>query len=309
MSVMQFGQVAVLMGGWSAERAISLSSGAAVLAALKDRDIDAHGVDVGRDLCQVLVQGGFHRAFNVVHGRGGEDGVLQGVLELLELPYTGSGVLASALTMNKIMTKQLWRAVGLPTPEAMVLSEATEPAAVVRQLGLPLIIKPALEGSSIGVAKVATQDQLVHTWAHAATLGGPVLAERWIEGREYTVGIIAGEPLPVIRLETPRAFYDYEAKYLATDTGYHCPCGLVPAWEQALQALALKAFVVTGATAWGRVDLMLDGHDAPWLIEVNTIPGMTDHSLLPMAARAAGLTFEDLVMRILASASLKGQGS
>ena len=300
----RLGRVAVLMGGWSAEREISFKSGQAVLSALRAQGIEADGIDVNRQVIETLAGSHYDRVFVALHGRGGEDGVIQGVLELLQLPYTGSGVLASALCMNKLMTKQLWRGAELSTPDYCLLMANLDSEGVVRQLGLPLIVKPALEGSSIGLSKVEHADQLENAWQEAARFEGPVLAEQWIEGTEYTVAILENEALPVIRLETPRAFYDFEAKYHAADTHYHCPSGLPEPLEQHVCALALNAFKVTGATGWGRVDLMIDQAAKPWLIEINTAPGMTDHSLVPMAAAAAGIDFESLVRRILEGSGL-----
>lgn len=301
-----FGKVAVLMGGWSAEREVSLRSGAEVLKALRAADVDAHGVDVGRDILDVLARERYDRAFIVLHGRGGEDGVIQGALEVLGLPYTGSGVAGSALGMNKLLTKRLWRGAGLPTPDFRVLEQDTDPRAVVDALGLPLIVKPALEGSSIGMTKVSQLEELGQAQETAAGCGGPVFAEHWVRGAEYTVAILDGQALPPIRLETPRSFYDYEAKYQADDTLYHCPCGLPADEEASLQRLALDAFNAVSGEGWGRVDLMRDGQGGAWLIEVNTVPGMTDHSLVPMAARAAGLDFQALVVRILATTLTPG---
>jgi len=307
MNPRAFGKVAVLLGGWSAEREISLISGGEVLKALQAAGVDAHGIDAGRDVLEVLKAGGFDRVFNMLHGRGGEDGVIQGALELIGLPCTGSGVLGSAVSMDKLMTKRLWRGAGLPTPDYQVLDGDTDWVVVASGLGLPLIVKPALEGSSIGMSKVETVGDLPEAYARAAACGGPVFAERWVTGTEYTAAILEGEPLPLIRLETPRAFYDYEAKYKAETTRYHVPCGLEAAVEQRFQSLALQAFEAVGARGWGRVDLMVDRVGVPWLIEVNTVPGMTDHSLVPMAARAAGLDFQALVLRILAGTLASGE--
>ncbi|MFN2348724.1 MAG: D-alanine--D-alanine ligase [Thioalkalivibrio sp.] len=300
MSQAHFGKVAVLMGGWSAEREISLNSGGQVLKALQDAGVDAHGIDADRNVLEVLKAGGFDRVFNMLHGRGGEDGVIQGCLELIGLPYTGSGVLGSAVGMDKLVTKRLWRGAGLPTPDYQVLDAHSKWDVVASGIGLPLIVKPALEGSSIGMSKVESVGQLPEAYAAAAACGWPVFAERWVVGAEYTAAILGGETLPLIRLETPRAFYDYEAKYRADTTRYHCPCGLEAPVEQRLQTMALQAFEAVGARGWGRVDLMLDRVGVPWFIEVNTVPGMTDHSLVPMAARAAGMDFQSLVLRILA---------
>ena len=299
-----FGKVAVLMGGDSAEREISLRSGAAVLAALQQRGVDAHGIDAGPDVLRQLESDAFDRAFIILHGRGGEDGVIQGALERIGLPYTGSGVLGSALGMDKYRTKALWRGLGLPTPESVLLGDAADLAAA-GALGYPLMVKPSREGSSIGMTKVEDAQQLQQAWETARRYDASVLVERWILGREYTASVLLGEALPLIRLETPHTFYDYEAKYHADTTRYHCPCGLPPAQEAELQALCLQAFNAVGAEGWGRVDLMLDEQQQPWLIEVNTVPGMTDHSLVPMSARAAGIEFDELVMRILAT-SLRG---
>ncbi|EHQ51412.1 D-alanine--D-alanine ligase [Ectothiorhodospira sp. PHS-1] len=301
-----FGKVAVLMGGRSAEREVSLRSGRAVLQALLSAGVDAHGIDVGRDVLEVLARGAYDRAFIILHGRGGEDGVIQGALELLDMPYTGTGVAGSAVGMNKLMSKRLWRGADLPTPDYRVLESGFDPVAVVDALGLPLIVKPALEGSSIGMSRVNRVEDLSAAFEVAAACGGPVFAERWITGREFTAAILDGEPLPLIRLETPRSFYDYEAKYAAEDTRYHCPCGLDPEAEATVQALALAAFEGVSGRGWGRVDLMMDAGGKAWVIEVNTVPGMTDHSLVPMAARAAGLDFQALVMKILATSLTPG---
>lgn len=296
-----FGKVAVLMGGWSSEREISLKSGAAVLAALRERGVEAEGVDVQRDTVLERLQGGrFERAFIILHGPGGEDGVIQGALDILGLPYTGSGVLASALAMDKWRTKQLLSGGGIPTPEYMMLDEEADLRYVAATLGLPLMVKPALEGSSIGMTKVEDEDELFTAYERAAQYAGPVLAERWVSGAEYTVAVLGEQALPLIRLETPRGFYDYQAKYISDDTRYHCPSGLPEQDEARLQRLALSAFKAIGACGWGRVDILCDEQQKPYVIEINTIPGMTDHSLVPMAARAAGIEFDELVYRILA---------
>ena len=293
------GRVAVLMGGWSAEREISLRSGREVLAGLQARGVDAHAVDAGRDVVAVLEGGGYDRAFVALHGRGGEDGVIQAGLELLGLPYTGSGVLGSALAMDKLRSKQVWRGAGLPTPEYMELRPDTALEDVVAALGLPLIVKPAHEGSSIGMTRVNSADELAAARDEAARFDGDILAERWITGEEYTVSLLGDEVLPAIRLETPRTFYDFAAKYEADDTRYHCPCGLAGDALAELNALSVEAFRALCGRGWGRVDVMRDAEGTFWLLEVNTIPGMTDHSLVPMAAAAAGLSFEELVWRIL----------
>ncbi len=301
-----FGKVAVLMGGRSAEREISLSSGTAVLAALQSKDIDAHGVDVSDNVLMDLQAGEFDRAFIILHGRGGEDGVMQGALETIGMPYTGSGVLGSALGMDKLRCKQLWQGAGMPTPIYAEADEASNFAELVDVLGLPLIVKPACEGSSIGMNKVADPSQLAHAVREAASSDDSVLVEQWIEGPEYTVAILNGEALPAIRLQTPNAFYDFAAKYQASDTVYHCPCGLSEDKEAQLQKLAVQAFNLVGAHGWGRVDFMADGAGDFYLLEVNTVPGMTDHSLVPMAAQAASLSFENLVWRVLETSLGKG---
>ncbi len=293
-----FGKVAVLMGGNSAEREVSLKSGKAVLEALLARGVDAHGVDTAEGMFEQLKQGGYDRAFIVLHGRGGEDGVAQGALETLEIPYTGSGVAGSALGMDKYRCKLLWRGLGFPTPPfVMVADEDDLENADV--LGYPLMVKPVHEGSSIGMARVESREALHRAWAQAREYDRQVMVEKWVTGQEYTVSILRDEALPLIRLETPHAFYDYEAKYSADTTRYICPCGLPEAKESELQQLALDAFAAVGANGWGRVDMMLDQEERPWLIEVNTVPGMTDHSLVPMAAREKGIGFEELVWRIL----------
>ncbi len=287
------------MGGLSAEREVSLNSGARIVQALQARDLDVVGVDADRNVLRRLQELAADRAFIALHGRWGEDGVIQGALEVAGIPYTGSGVLGSALAMDKLRTKIMWQGAGIPTPEYRLLTEEAELAGVARELGLPLFVKPSLEGSSIGVTKVTTQQQLSHAWRDAREYGTDVLAERCIEGPELTVAILGDEALPIIRLETPRTFYDYTAKYEADSTKYNCPSGLDADFELALQQQSLRAFQVLGCSGWGRVDLMLDAHNAPYFLEVNTVPGMTDHSLVPMAARAKGMEFEQLVRRIL----------
>lgn len=291
------GRVAVLMGGNSSEREVSLKSGAAVLDGLHKAGVDAVPFDPAEEEIGELQK--FDRAFIVLHGKGGEDGVIQGVLESLHIPYTGSGVLASALAMDKLKTKQLWMGIGLPTPPFVVLHSVGDLSGVADKLGFPLMIKPVCEGSSIGMAKVNSADELQTAWAKAGDFSGDVIAEKWVEGEEYTVAILGNEPLPVIRLRTPHGFYDYDAKYSAEDTEYLSPCGLDESMEKSLQAVALKAFDSLGCEGWGRVDIMVDRHGEPWLLEVNTVPGMTDHSLVPMAAREAGMTFSRLVGQIL----------
>ena len=299
----QFGKVAVLMGGLSAEREISLQSGKAVLTALQNKGVDAHAVDVGENIITELDAGNYQRAFIALHGRGGEDGSMQGLLEIMKLPYTGSGVMASSLAMDKLKTKQIWQAMGLPTPDFTVIDSRKSCQQALATLGLPLIIKPVLEGSSIGMSKVEDKEELIPAWQKAQQCGGTVIAERWIEGDEYTAALLDDQVLPMIKLKTSHKFYDYDAKYDADDTQYICPCGLSDERESALAELAKKAFDAVDASAWGRVDFMIDEKNQPWLIEVNTVPGMTGHSLVPMAAKQAGLSFDDLVLRILATAS------
>ena len=303
----RYGRVAVLLGGTAAERAISLRSGAAVLQALQAAGVRAEPFDPGERPLTELV--GFDRVFNALHGRGGEDGVIQGALEMLGIPYTGSGVLGAALSMDKLRTKQIWQAMGLPTPAYQPVTAQSEPAALVAALGLPLAIKPAREGSSLGMSRITEAGQIPAAIEAALRLDPQVLAESWISGAEYTATILGDQALPLIRLETPRSFYDYEAKYAADDTRYLCPCGLPAAQEARLQQLALTAFAALDCHGWGRVDLMLDAAGGPWLLEVNAVPGMTDHSLVPMSARAAGLDFQALVLRILDTASAPADGS
>ncbi|MCK5723644.1 MAG: D-alanine--D-alanine ligase [Gammaproteobacteria bacterium] len=295
-----FGKVAVLMGGWSAEREVSLNSGDAVLTALLEKKIDAYKIDVKREsIFDDLKKGQFDRVFIILHGPGGEDGVIQSVLEILQLPYTGSGVLASALAMDKLRCKELLQGSGLPTPVYMKLEETTDMSYVGATLGFPIMVKPALEGSSIGMTKVEEETGLNKAWQVAAEYGDSVLAEQWVHGDEYTVAIVGQTALPVIRLETKRDFYDYAAKYIDDDTQYHCPCGLDAEEESQLQRLALSAFDAVGAKGWGRVDFMCNEDGKPSVIEINTIPGMTSHSLVPMAAKANGFSFADLVFNIL----------
>ncbi len=298
-SAKEFGRVAVLMGGAAAEREVSLRSGNAVLKALLDRGVDAVGLDVGENLVEPLLQSKYDRVFNIIHGRGGEDGVLQGALEALGIPYTGSGVLASALAMDKLRTKLCWLGARLPTPGWMLLEKDDDLTRCAEQLGFPLIVKPANEGSSIGMSRAGNFDELKQAWKVAAQYNCSVFAEVWVVGKEYTAAVLNGQPLPLIRLETPNAFYDFDAKYRADTTRYHCPCGLDGQTEAALQELAVKACQVLGVKGWGRVDLLVDEENRPWLIEVNTVPGMTDHSLVPMAAKANGIEFDELVWRIL----------
>lgn len=297
----EFGRVAVMMGGTAAEREVSLTSGAAVYSALKNQGVDATAIDVTGNPIAELETGKFHRIFNIIHGRGGEDGVLQGVLEVLGLPYTGSGVMASALSMDKLRTKLCWRGAGLPTPAWCLLKSEQDIDECIAQIGLPVIVKPAQEGSSIGMSKANNKAELHQAYELAAQYQCDVYAEAWVVGREYTVAVLAGEALPVIRLETPNAFYDYDAKYKANTTQYHCPCGLSEVQEKELQTLAINACEVLSVEGWARVDVFIDESGLAQLIEVNTVPGMTDHSLVPMAAKQLGMSFDELVWRILES--------
>ncbi|MEY4767851.1 MAG: hypothetical protein RL637_490 [Pseudomonadota bacterium] len=294
-----FGRVAVLMGGMASERDISLRSGQAVLQALCQQQVDAVAVDIGDNPLTALHNHSFDRAFNCVHGRGGEDGILPALLELLQLPYTGSGVLASALAMDKLKTKLCWRGQNLPTPAWIKIDSSDQLSDCIQQLGLPLMVKPASEGSSIGMNKAHTLQELYQAVVEAQRYGSEVYVEQWVHGDEYTVGILDGLALPVIRLQTDQPFYDYVAKYQASTTQYHCPCGLSIVEEQRLQKLALIAANTLGVKGWGRVDVFIDQQNQAQLIEVNTVPGMTDHSLVPMAAAKAGIDFGELVWRIL----------
>lgn len=299
----EFGKVAVLMGGNSVERDISLKSGQAILKALLEQDINAVAIDTADNhFVTQLIESNFNHAFIALHGRGGEDGSLQGLLEHLGLPYTGSGVLASSLAMDKYRTKQLWQGMGLPTPASFLLETKSHFNEVIAQLGWPLMIKPSLEGSSVGITKVTTLSELAQAWEVASQFNCEVIAERYISGLEYTAAILQDTVLPLIRLETPRTFYDFKAKYSDTETTYLCPCGLPPEQEKKLQELAMQAFKAVGAQGWGRVDFLCDHTGQPWLLEVNTIPGMTTRSLVPMAAKANGFSFNELVWRILATA-------
>ncbi len=294
-----FGRVAVLLGGRSAEREVSLNSGGFIHAALKRQGVDAHAVDAAGDVIELLRNGRFDRVFIALHGRFGEDGVIQGTLEAMGLPYTGSGVLGNALGMDKLRTKQLWTALGLPTLPYMVLREPADLQAAVHTLGLPMAVKPAEEGSSIGVFRVDDAAQLQTAWQQAAAFDCPVMAEPWMTGGEYTGAVLQGAALPLVRMEAAGAFYDYEAKYLSDATRYYCPCGLAAERERELGALMLRAFDAIGGSGWGRVDFVLDNEGQPWLLEANTVPGMTDHSLVPMAAKAIGMDYDALCWRIL----------
>ena len=299
--VRALGRVAVFMGGDSAEREVSLKSGKAVLAALVSAGIDAYAVDVRGCLLQTVDKPDFDRVFIALHGRGGEDGTLQAILSQAGIPYTGSEVLASALAMDKLRTKYVLEGCGLPTPKFRTMSDASQASQLIQELRVPLSVKPSREGSSIGIRKVHNAAELADAYEAAAALDNLVLVEEWIEGPEFTVSILQDRALPAIGLSasTDHVFYDYDAKYLADDTRYRIPCGLAPDDEVRLQQIALDAFRVVGCRTWGRVDVMQDSDGGFWLLEVNTVPGMTDHSLVPMAARAAGISFEELVVRIL----------
>ena len=300
LDVKAFGRVAVLYGGKSAEREVSLKSGTAVIDARTSAGVDVVAIDVGDDLLDRLQNEKIDRAFIILHGRGGEDGSMQGLLECLGIPYTGSGILASALAMDKLRTKQVWQSLGIPTPRHAVLASESDCLQASTELGFPLIVKPAHEGSSIGMAKVNSAEELIAAWQDAAQYDSQVLVEQWIHGPEFTIAVLRGQVLPPIALGTPHVFYDYDAKYIANDTQYRIPCGLDSAKEQELIDLTARACDAVGIEGWGRLDVMQDEQGRFWLLEVNTAPGMTDHSLVPMAARAAGLDFQQLVLAILA---------
>jgi D-alanine-D-alanine ligase len=295
----EFGRVAVLFGGTSSEREISLLSGNACLAALQKRGVDAHAFDPRDKPLGELIAGRFDRVFIALHGPGGEDGTVQGALEFLGLPYTGSGVMGSAIGMDKLRTKRLGQAVGIPTTEYMLLRTPDDLDNCIERLGLPLIVKPATQGSSVGMTKVEKASELAAAYQAAALLEPTVFAEAWITGAEYTVAVLQGRALPSIRIETPATFYDYQAKYFRNDTQYFCPSGLSAEAEKHLASLALATFGAVGAEGWGRADFMMDKKGKPYLLEINTVPGMTDHSLVPMAARALGIDFEQLVWQVL----------
>ena len=307
----RFGRVAVLLGGTSSEREVSLDSGRNVLEALRRRGVDAHPVDGIPALLAALrsPDGGFDRVFNILHGNrgGGEDGVLQGLLDALGIPYTGSGVLGSALSMDKIRTKQVWLSLGLPTPAYVSLQRGEDVVAAAHKLGLPVIVKPACEGSSVGITRCFKDADLAAAVELAARYDGPLLVEQLIQGEEYTVGVLGTEALPSIRIVPAGEYYDYHAKYVAEDTQYLCP-GLTGAAEQELAGLTLAAFFAVGCSGWGRVDFMRDRAGRPWLLEVNTAPGMTSHSLVPKAARQRGIEFDELVWRVLET-SCRGQAA
>lgn len=299
-----YGKVAVLFGGASAEREVSLMSGRAVLAALQRAGVDAHAFDPAQRDVHALKEEGFARAFIALHGRGGEDGTVQGALELMGIPYTGSGVMASALSMDKWRTKMVWQAAGLPTPRYVLLDEHTDWEAVAAELGLPIFVKPVHEGSSMGATKVTAAGQLKAAWELAARYDKLVMAEEFIAGAELTAPFLGERALPLIRIVAPDGNYDYQHKYFTDDTRYDCPCGLPQAQERALQALIMHSAKVLGCRGWGRVDLILTDDGQPYLLEMNTAPGMTGHSLVPMSAQVAGLSFEQLCLAILAEACL-----
>lgn len=300
-NVAKFGKVAVLIGGISAEREVSLDSGAAVLKGLLAKGVDAHAVDAHPDNIGTLKERGFDRAFIVLHGRWGEDGVVQGALQSIGLPYTGSGVLGCALAMDKVRSKQVWQSLGLPTAKYRVLKSAADLNGLIDELGLPIFLKPAREGSSVGVGKVNHADELLAAYNATALVGDDVLAEQFIAGAELTVSIVRDQALPIIRMATDNEFYDYEAKYKSDDTQYFCPAGLSDQQETDIRALAERAFEALDCSVWGRVDVMLNAQGEPLLLEVNTVPGMTSHSLVPMAAAQTGISFDDLVVDILAT--------
>ena len=294
-----FGKVAVLLGGRSAEREISLKSDHAVLAALLRCGVDAHPFDPSQQHMEALLEQGFNRVHIALHGRYGEDGTVQGALELMGIPYTGSGVMASALAMDKWRTKLLWEASGISTPHHLLINDQSDFDRVARELGLPLIVKPAREGSTIGLSKVGDAKDLPDAWRVAAEHDALVLAEQFIEGTELTAAILGDVALPLVRIEVENGLYDYQAKYISNQTRYFCPSGVSRQQEHEIQAQALRAHRILGCEGWGRVDVILDKSGQPYFLETNTSPGMTDHSLVPMAAKAVGISFDELVLRIL----------
>ncbi|MFC3626588.1 D-alanine--D-alanine ligase [Vogesella amnigena] len=298
----QFGKVAVVMGGSSAEREVSLMSGSGVLAALQSKGVDAHKFDPSEQPLSALQEEGFSRVFNILHGPFGEDGTLQGALEAMGMPYTGCGVLASAICMDKWRTKLLWKGAGLPIPAFELLNDNSDFAAIEQQLGLPIFVKPSTEGSSIGVTKVKNAGELKAAYEEARKYDSIVIAEQFIGGGEFTCAVIDDKAYPTIKIEPATEFYDYQAKYFRDDTVYRCPSGLAPEVEQRARELALQAFRVLGCRGWARVDFLMDEQGGIYLLEVNTNPGMTSHSLVPMAARAEGLGYEDLCVKVLAAA-------
>ena len=295
----EFGRVALLHGGWAAEREVSLVSGKAVHEAMQRLGLDVTLIDATRENVLTLRAQKFDRAFNILHGAGGEDGVVQAALELQGIRYTGSGVLASALAMDKLRTKQIWDSAGIPSAPHVLLDESSDFDAVVGQLGLPIFVKPATEGSSIGMTKVKKAGELKAAYELARKYCPLVLAEKFIAGREFTAAVLGQQVLPFVWIEPAGEYYDYHAKYVSDETRYHCPSGIAPALQQTIGELALKAFNVLGARGWGRVDFILDAGNRPWFLELNTVPGMTSHSLVPMAAKVAGIGFDQLVWKIL----------
>ena len=305
MNARDFGKVAVLLGGKSSEREISLMSGTAVLEALQRQGVDAHAFDTGqRNLADLAVEK-FDRAFVILHGRWGEDGTIQGALDLMGVPYTGSGVMACALAMDKWRTKLVWQAAGIPTPRFEMLRASSNFAATARELGVPMIIKPAREGSTIGLSKVNDAKEFEAAYGEAAKYDPLVMAEQFIDGPELTAASLGDESLPLVRIEAPGHNYDYNAKYFSDETQYFCPAGIAADLEDRVRRLCADAYRIIGCSGWGRVDVMLDADDQPWVLEVNTVPGMTGHSLVPMAAKATGLSFDQLVMRILEGAHVE----
>lgn len=298
------GKVAVLMGGTSAEREISLLSGRAVLAALQEKGVNAHAFDPAEKSIWNLKSDGYDRAFVILHGRHGEDGTVQGALELMGIPYTGSGVMASALAMDKWRTKLVWEATGIPTPRFVMVSTGDDFGAIIERLGLPLIVKPAREGSSIGVTRVNSPDEFAAAFELAHGLDPLVLAEEFVEGQELTSAVLGEQVLPLVRIEAPAAGYDYQNKYFTDDVRYHCPAGVAPILEERIGNAVLQAFRILGCRGWGRADVILRPDGSFSLLEMNTAPGMTGHSLVPMAARAAGISFAELVVKILTEARL-----
>ncbi len=295
----EFGKVVVLMGGQYGEREVSLKSGNNILAALQRSGVDAHGLDVKEDVIEKLIAIKPDRAFIAMHGRGGEDGAMQGLLEYLRIPYTGSGVAASAITMDKTLTKLIWERIGIPTPIFRVVYDIEAAIQVMNDFGLPLCVKPYNDGSSLGVSKVITPEQLPDAFKLASAQTPKVMIEPWIDGEEHTVGILGNRALPVVEIKTPRTFYDFNAKYTQNTTEYLCPCNLPPEKERQLQDLCLRAFFAMGCKDWGRVDLVVDRLENFWFLEINTVPGMTDHSLVPKAAARLGISFDELVLEIL----------
>ena len=299
-TIERLGRVAVIMGGNSAEREVSLKSGRAVLDALQAAGVDAFGIDAAQDLIGQLQGNSIDQVFNILHGRGGEDGKLQGLLDFMGIPYTGSRVLGSALAMDKIRTKYIWQQIGLPTPAFTVLGANYDWDEVIARIG-KAVVKPVREGSSIGISIVDTGEEMRDAYERASAFDPEVMAEQYVNGTEFTVGILNGKAMPVIEFHTPHKFYDYDAKYIANDTQYLCPAPLDEAATAYIQELSLQAFNAVGCEGWGRVDVMRDQQGKFWLLEVNTVPGMTDHSLVPIAATAMGLSFTDLLLQILAA--------